>query len=171
MKSNFYTIAYAAVLGLICATALTAVNELTREAYDNNKKAKKAREIMKVLDVTFDANTPAKEIVEIQKREVKEDPDKAKLYGVDNVYVSGEGKEKLWAIEFGGDGMWKPRVREADLRGRLRVAKPLGPAVGPGRRARRLDTHRAGGTDRPPAAPGRHGRRRRERPSGVEQPQ
>jgi len=108
MKGNLYTIGYAAVLGLVCATALTAVDALTREAYENNKAAKKAREIMKVLDVAFDADTPAEEIVKIREQRVKEDPDKAKLYGVKNVYVSGEGEDKLWAIAFEGEGMWKP---------------------------------------------------------------
>ncbi|MDP6634015.1 MAG: FMN-binding protein [Phycisphaerae bacterium] len=106
MKSNLYTIAYAAVLALLCATALTAVNEFTKEAYENNKKAKKAREIMKVLDIKFDTSASSEEIVKIQKQKVKEDPEKAKLYGVEKVYVSDDGK--LWAIEFGGEGMWKP---------------------------------------------------------------
>jgi len=109
MKSNLYTIVYAGLLGLICATALTAVNALTKEAYENNKKAKKAREIMKVLDVPFDANTSAEQIVEIQKQKVKEDADRATLYGVEKVYSSDHATEgRLWAIEFGGEGMWKP---------------------------------------------------------------
>ena len=109
MKSNLYTIAYAALIGLICATALTAVDELTREAYENNKAAKKARDIMTVLDVAFDANATAKEVVEIREQKIKEDADKAKLYGVAKVYSSVHPREGLlWAIEFEGDGMWKP---------------------------------------------------------------
>ena len=109
MKSNLYTIAYAALLGLVCATGLTAVNALTKEAYENNRKAKKARNIMKVLDVSYDANASAERIVEIRKQKVKEDSAKAKLYGVENVYFSDHADEgRLWAIEFGGEGMWKP---------------------------------------------------------------
>ena len=109
MKSNFYTIMYAAVLSLVCATALTAVNEFTKEAYDNNKKAKKAREIMRVLDVSYDTNASAEEIVKIQEDTVKEDLAKAKLYGVDKVYFSKHPHEgELWAVEFEGEGMWKP---------------------------------------------------------------
>jgi Na+-transporting NADH:ubiquinone oxidoreductase subunit C len=109
MKSNFYTIAYAAVLALVCATALTAVNALTKEAYENNKEAKKAREIMRVLDVSFDADTPAEKIIEIQKEKVKKDIAKAKLYGVKDVYFSDHPSEgRLWAIAFEGEGMWKP---------------------------------------------------------------
>jgi Na+-transporting NADH:ubiquinone oxidoreductase subunit C len=105
MKSNLYTVAYAAVLALVCAIALTAVNELTKTAYENNKKAKKAREIMKVLDIDFDDDASAEEIVKIQAQKVKTAPDKAKLYGVENVYVSDDGK--LIAIQFQGEGMWK----------------------------------------------------------------
>ena len=108
MKSNSYTIAYAAVLGLVCATALTAVHALTKEAHQNNKAAKKARDIMKVLDVPFDANASAKEIVEIQKQKVNEYEKLAGVLGVTGVYSSGEGKGQLWALEFKGEGMWKP---------------------------------------------------------------
>ncbi|MDP6543549.1 MAG: FMN-binding protein [Phycisphaerae bacterium] len=108
MKSNFYTIAYAAVLGLVCATALTAVHALTEEAYKNNKAAKKARDIMMVLDIPFDANASAKEIVEIQERKVNEDKTLAGTLGVTGVYSSGEAEKRLWAIEFEGEGMWKP---------------------------------------------------------------
>ncbi|MDP7286508.1 MAG: FMN-binding protein [Phycisphaerae bacterium] len=105
MKSNSYTIMYAAVLALVCAISLTAIHALTKDAYENNKLAKKARNIMMVLDIAFD--TSAEEIVKIQEQKVKESPEKAKLYGVKNVYVSGEGNNKLWAIAFEGEGMWK----------------------------------------------------------------
>jgi Na+-transporting NADH:ubiquinone oxidoreductase subunit C len=108
MKSNFYTIAYAAVLALVCATALTAVNEFTKGPYKLNKLAKKNRETMQVLDIPFNEKASAQEIVDIFDQKVKEDKDKATLYGVKKVYVSGEGENKLWAIQFAGDGMWKP---------------------------------------------------------------
>jgi len=93
----------------VCATALTTVNALTKEAYENNLAAKKARNIMKVLDVSYDASASAKQIVEIQRQKVKEDPVSAKLFDVKNVYFSDHPDEgRLWAIEFEGDGMWKP---------------------------------------------------------------
>ena len=60
-----------------------------------------------VWDIAFDTDTSAEEIVKIQEQKVKESPEKAKLYGVKNVYVSGEGNNKLWAIAFEGEGMWK----------------------------------------------------------------
>jgi Na+-transporting NADH:ubiquinone oxidoreductase subunit C len=108
MKSNFYTITYASVLALVCATALTAVNELTKEAYKDNLAAKKARNIMTVLGISFDENVSAKEIIKIGEQKVKKDEARAKLYDVKMVYVSGEGENTLWAIEFEGEGMWKP---------------------------------------------------------------
>jgi len=109
MKGNLYTVLYAAVLGLICATALTGVDVLTREAYENNKKAKKARELMKVLGIRVDPNATAEEIVEISKSRIKRHPGRAKTLGVPMVYVSEhEDEGMLWAIEFEGDGMWKP---------------------------------------------------------------
>jgi len=109
MKSNLYTIAYAALLGLVCATALTAVNTLTKEAYDDNLAAKKDRNIMTVLGVSFDANASAKEIVKIREQKVKEDTDRAALYGARHVYFSDHPEHgRLWAITFEGDGMWKP---------------------------------------------------------------
>lgn len=109
MKSNLYTIAYAAVLALVCATALTAVNELTKQAYQDNLAAKKARNIMLVLGIPFDANTPSKEIVKISEQKVKEDVDRAALYGAQHVYYSDHPEHgRLWAITFEGEGMWKP---------------------------------------------------------------
>ena len=109
MKSNLYTIVYAAVLALVCATALTTVNELTKEAYQDNLAAKKARNIMRVLGIPFDANTPSKEIVKISEKKVKEDDDRAALYGAQHVYYSDHPEHgRLWAITFEGEGMWKP---------------------------------------------------------------
>jgi len=109
MKGNLYTVLYAAVLGLICATALTGVDVLTRDAYENNRKAKKARELMKVLDIPFDASASAEEIVDIAKSKIQRHPDRAASLGAAMVYVSEHETEGvLWAIEFEGDGMWKP---------------------------------------------------------------
>ena len=108
MKSNFYTITYAAVLALVCATALTAVNELTKDAYAANLAAKKARNIMTVLGIPFDANTPAKEIVKISDQKVKIDKARSKCYGTTVYYSDHPEYKRLWAIEFSGDGMWKP---------------------------------------------------------------
>jgi Na+-transporting NADH:ubiquinone oxidoreductase subunit C len=110
MRSNLYTIAYAAVLALVCATALTAVQELTREAYKTNLAAKKARNIMWVLGIPFDADTPAEEIIKISDQKVREDETGlAKLYGAQHVYYSDHPEHgRLWAITFEGPGMWKP---------------------------------------------------------------
>ena len=107
MKSNSYTIMYAAVLALACATALTAVHELTREAYKNNRLAKEARERMRVLDIPFDENTPAKEIVAISDKKLKKDKKFAETLGAAGVYYSDGPQGRLWAIEFEGEGMWK----------------------------------------------------------------
>ena len=110
MKSNSYTIAYAAILALVCATALTAVQELTEEAYQDNLAAKKARNIMWVLGIPFDANTPAEEIIKISDRKVREDETGfAELYGAQHLYYSDHPEHgRLWAITFEGPGMWKP---------------------------------------------------------------
>ncbi|MBT3199993.1 MAG: FMN-binding protein [Phycisphaerales bacterium] len=108
MKSNFYTIVYAAVLALVCATALTAVNELTKDAYAANLAAKKARNIMTVLGIPFDASTPAKEIVKISEDKVKTDKARSELYDTPVYYSDHPEYGRLWAIEFSGDGMWKP---------------------------------------------------------------
>ena len=56
---------------LVCAIALTAVHALTEQRYKDNLAAKKARNIMEVLGVAYDKNTPAKEIVwQIQQDEL-----------------------------------------------------------------------------------------------------
>lgn len=110
MKSNSYTIAYAAVLALVCATALTAIQELTKEAYETNLAAKKARNIMWVLGIPFDADTPAEEIIKISDQKVREDKTgRAELYGAKHLYYSDHPEHgRLWAMTFEGPGMWKP---------------------------------------------------------------
>jgi len=107
MKNNLYTVTYAAVLALVCAIGLTAVHTLTEQRYQDNLAAKKARNIMDVLGISFDAKTPAKEIVKIREQKVQTDADRSKLYGATVYYSDHPEHGRLWAVEFAGEGMWK----------------------------------------------------------------
>jgi len=72
MRSNLYTVLYAAALGLISAALLTGAEKLTGTYKDANMRAEKIRNILNVLQVPYAPSANAKEIVEIFKLNITE---------------------------------------------------------------------------------------------------
>ena len=102
MKDSLYTLLYAVLLGLTCATALTAVNEFTKARKQANAEAEEMRNVLGVLGVPFDSKAASEELVKIYKAKVKEKPlGDLTTYA----YSSPEGVEVV-AFPFEGSGMW-----------------------------------------------------------------
>lgn len=110
MRQNIYTIAFAIILGLVCATLLTYAAEFTRPKQLENKKAEENRNILAALKVPFDEKARASDLIEIFERDVVEqvigqEPDTLTLY----VYQpQGADTPVAVAVKFIGPGLWGP---------------------------------------------------------------
>ncbi len=108
-RQNIYTICFAVILGLTCATLLTAAAEFTRPKQTENKKAEEIKNILAALKVPFDAHGGPGELIAIFERDVIEQTlgqeDSLTLY----VYQP-EGSERpvAVAVRFVGPGLWGP---------------------------------------------------------------
>lgn len=109
IRQNVYTLCFAIILGLVCATMLTAAADFTRQRQIDNKKAEEIRNILTALKVPFDTHAVASELIAIFERDVIEQSigqeDSLTLY----VYKP-EGSEAVVAVavRFIGPGLWGP---------------------------------------------------------------
>ena len=107
MKDSLHTLLYAVVLGLICATALTAVDRFTADRKEANAKAEKIRNILGVLGVPFNSDASSEELVKIYNDNVSEKP-----LGELTTYAyrsSGSKSDvEVVAVPFAGPGLWGP---------------------------------------------------------------
>jgi len=104
MKGSLYTIVYAVVLGTVCAVFLTGAGQFTKKYRDANERADQVRNILRVLDVPFDAEAPARELLELFNRNVRE----IELDGLRVFQYVDSGKVKGSAVAFEGQGLWGP---------------------------------------------------------------
>ncbi len=107
MKDSLHTLLYAVVLGLICATALTAVDRFTADRKEANAKAEEIRNILGVLGVPFNSDASSEELVKIYNDNVSEKPlGELTTY----TYRSSGGKSdvEVVAVPFAGPGLWGP---------------------------------------------------------------
>ena len=109
MRQNIYTICFAIILGLVCATLLTAAAEFTRPKQEENKKAEEIRNILTALKVPFDMETSSAGLIEIFERDVteqavgQEEPLTTYAYKPE-----GSDTVKAVAVRFAGPGLWGP---------------------------------------------------------------
>lgn len=106
MKGNLYTIVFAAILGTVCASLLTAMGEFTKPYRLNNEEAEKKTNILQVLNVPVEQGTSAKELLEIYNKNIAE-----KEIGEVKVYYyipDASGEPKAAAFLFAGPGLWGP---------------------------------------------------------------
>jgi Na+-transporting NADH:ubiquinone oxidoreductase subunit C len=106
VKDNLYTVAYAAVLGLICALTLTGIGDLTAERIETNAKAEEMRNILGVLGVPFEPKATAEDLVTVFEENIqKKEGEELTLYQ----YVpAGSDAARATAVEFAGPGLWGP---------------------------------------------------------------
>ena len=68
MKSNLYTVAFAVVLGLVCSLLLTAVAERVKPRREENEKAERYLNVLKVFDIAVPENASNEQIKELQSQ-------------------------------------------------------------------------------------------------------
>ncbi|UCG56723.1 MAG: FMN-binding protein [Phycisphaerales bacterium] len=104
MKGNLYALAYAAVLGTVCALLLTAAAAVTAPYRQANAEAEEVLNILRVLQVPLQDDTSARQLGEVFKSNVREEQ-----RGDVAVYVySPSADQGAIALRFAGPGLWGP---------------------------------------------------------------
>lgn len=107
MKGSVYTLAYAAILGAVCALLLTGASRLTAPYREANARAEEIRNILSVLEVPFSPTSSSQELLrlfEAKVREEKRDDTRFFIY-------SEPGEEEVVravAVRLAGSGVWGP---------------------------------------------------------------
>ena len=106
MKGNFYTLVYAAVLGMVCALLLTAAATFTDPYKTANKEAEEILNILSALKVPLAEGVSSQQMVEIFNENVRDERGDGTIY----IYSSPEAGDKVEAIalRFAGPGLWGP---------------------------------------------------------------
>jgi len=107
LKSNLYTLGYAAVLGSVCALLLTAAASFTGPYRLANADAEMKRNILDVLGVRYLPDVSSRQLLEVFEAKVKqEDSGELTLYR----YIPPEGSDEVErvAVAFAGAGLWGP---------------------------------------------------------------
>lgn len=103
-KGSLYTLVYAAVLGLVCALTLAAVDGFTEERKAANARAEEVRNILSVLGVPTSVDSSPDELLGTFEREVKvEERGRRTFYSYEH-----PKKGLLLAVRFAGPGLWGP---------------------------------------------------------------
>jgi len=107
VKRNAYTIACAALIGLIASAVLTAAERLTERRRLTNARAEKVRTVLSVLGVPFDLEQGAAELVAAFEKNVRVVQTKGiSFYSYSAPGASGEATSV--AVAFEGRGLWGP---------------------------------------------------------------
>ena len=104
MNNSLHTVLYSSVLGLVCATLLTAAYTMTEERQQMNAEAEKNRNILAVLGVPFDEKASVDELVELFATNVSE----VKIGKLNTFVYAGSDAGKVTAVPFSGPGLWGP---------------------------------------------------------------
>jgi Na+-transporting NADH:ubiquinone oxidoreductase subunit C len=105
MKGNVYTLFYAAVLGTVCALVLTFAASFTAPYKKANAEAEEVENILLALNVSMPEKVSSEELVEIYKKNVRE---QQRGDITTHVYTPAGGAEGAIAIRFAGPGLWGP---------------------------------------------------------------
>ena len=105
MRDSAYTLAYAAVLALLCASLLTAVGKLTADRREMNAEAEKARNVLEILQIPHDERASNEELLVFLKQSARtQTPQGGPTFHV----YEHPGHGRLLAVEFSGWGLWGP---------------------------------------------------------------
>ena len=107
MRSNPYTLAYAAILGAVCALLLAGASQLTAPYREANARAEEIRNILSVLEVPFSPTSSSRELLRLFEAKVQETPRGGTTYYV--YFIPGAGESiRAVAVRFSGSGVWGP---------------------------------------------------------------
>ena len=117
MKDSMYTLFFSAMLGVVCASALTLVGEGTKDRYRQNQRADQSRRILVALEPQYDpATLSAKVLTDFADMIPAGEEKMGDL--TDYRYVKANEFEAM-AVKFEGQGLWGPiegyLVLESDL--------------------------------------------------------
>ncbi len=104
MKETAHTLLYAGVLGVVCATLLTAAGRFTAPYREANARADEVRHVLRVLRVPVEPEAPAHELLDLfeERIRIEEHPDLT-LY----LYEENDQLQAV-AVPFDGRGVWGP---------------------------------------------------------------
>lgn len=103
-RGSLYTLGYAAVLGLVCALILSAVDGFTATRKAANARAEEVRNILAVLDVPVEAGAEPQELLRVFEENVVEEERGTRAFYSYEHPVEG----LLRAVRFAGPGLWGP---------------------------------------------------------------
>lgn len=118
VKGNLYTLSYAAVIGLVCASLLTGAGWFTKPYREANAKAEEVRNILDVLGVPYGADASSSDLLEMFKNNVRLDADSGDI----DLYVYGDSAV---AVRFSGPGLWGPIKGFLSLRPDMRTIRGI----------------------------------------------
>ncbi len=107
MKGNLYTLLYAAILGSVCALLLTGVGQFTAPYRRANARAEEVRNILAVLEVSFERDASANELLKIFKKKVRKQK-RGEMIVYEYVGAEAGKSVQVIAIPFAGRGLWGP---------------------------------------------------------------
>ncbi len=105
MKANLYTLAYAGVMGTVCALLLTAVASFTGPYRQANEDAEKILNIITALKIPFDADAAPAELLEIAARNIHTQKKHELEFYVYSPATAPDQIEAV-AVDFSGPGVW-----------------------------------------------------------------
>jgi Na+-transporting NADH:ubiquinone oxidoreductase subunit C len=110
MKESLKTLAFAAVLGIACAGLLTAANQVLGPYQEANRLAEKWRNVFEVLDVPYDADAKAEELLKLVRSDKNPNGIVFEAAAGDLKYYQYTHPDEgvLRAVEFEGPGLWGP---------------------------------------------------------------
>ncbi|MBI9017766.1 MAG: FMN-binding protein [Phycisphaerae bacterium] len=100
MKGSLYTLIYAAVVGIVCAATLTFAANFCRPYREKNEAAEKQINILLALNVPFDVDATADELLQIFDANIKQ----VEQNGMAIYNYEVNGKLDSLAVEFIGPG-------------------------------------------------------------------
>ncbi|UCF96055.1 MAG: FMN-binding protein [Spirochaetaceae bacterium] len=108
MKDNTRTLAFAGILGLICALVLAGVSQFTAPYRQANERAEEVRNYLSALGVPGWEGVSSQELLDVFERNVRVEQE-----GEQTVYqylpVSGSQVQPVAiAVPFSGTGLWGP---------------------------------------------------------------
>ena len=106
MKGSAYTLGYAAVLGVVCASLLTGAARFTAPYKKANAEAEEVLNILLALNVPLPAEASSEELVELYEKNVRD-----KERGEITTYVYSPpppDPNGAIAVRFSGPGLWGP---------------------------------------------------------------
>ena len=104
MKGNFYTVIFAAILGVVCAFLLTAAAQITKPRAEANKKAEQIKNIFAALSIPFDEKSTAEQLQATFDQSITVN----ELVEGINLYTYNSPDDAAIAVDLAGPGLWGP---------------------------------------------------------------